>query len=675
MCCSAIPIFVLRTSRRNCRRLNDCFQQRSFVLSFVRDSMQITHVRIRNFRCVEDVAFDLSSAPVFVGENNVGKTAILDAIKLALSRRWGRSGLTGFNEYDFRCTIGEGGKQYQPIEIYLEFAETDENRWAQEIKDSLLAVTNTDPVTGLDRVALRVTCSFEDATKEVEPTWQFINREGEPFQGGARRQNTNAFFDHVRFFSMMALRDAAIEFGPRSKLWGSLLKTVNVEAGLTQQLEEQFAQLNDQLLNADPKLGAIKGTLSAISSVVAVGAAGEVDLRAMPTNLWEVLSRAELIIQGRAADPWLPIERHGHGVQSLAVIFLFKAFVENALSEEADTPKYPILALEEPEGHLHPQASRSLWAAISSLPGQKLVTTHSPYFAQNVPLHQILLVRRNENGTCVSAISRSYEVPLPPNEQLTQCVVGLGAGVSYNADTQILTGRREIQQGEFHNLLACFQAAGNVAAHAQLRTFYNAGRQFLSDEDLFDLERYSRRIRGEIFFARKWILCEGQSDYAIVSAAAEVLGHPTDAHGIAIIDYQNNGSAGVFAAAARTLGVPWAMLCDGDDAGDRHIEQLRSRHFTDEEIGQLVTQIPKPTKLEGLLANSPLRALFLAAVRDIDPAVPDDDQAIIAAAESSKEEAAVRMAARMRSDAAPEQIPFELKRPFVSLGEVVADGA
>ena len=33
------------------------------------------------------------------------------------------------------------------------------------------------------------------------------------------------------------------------------------------------------------------------------------------------------------------------------------------------------------------------------------------------------------------------------------------------------------------------------------------------------------------------------------------------------------------------------------------------------------------------------------------------------------------MAARMRSDAAPEQIPFELKRPFVSLGEVVADGA
>jgi putative ATP-dependent endonuclease of OLD family len=637
--------------------------------------MQITRVRIRNFRCIEDVAFDLSSTPVLVGENNVGKTAILDAIKLTMSRRWGRSGVTGFNEYDFRCITVERGKEYLPIEIYLEFEETDQNRWPQDIKDALLGVTNTDPVTGLDRIALRVTCTFEEASKEVEPTWQFINREGEPFQGGARRQNTNAFFDHVRFFSMAALRDAAVEFGPRSRLWASLLKTVNIDAELTQEFEEQFAQLNDQLLKADPKLGAIKGTLGAISSVVAVGAAGDVDLRAMPTNLWEVLSRAELIIQGRADDPWLPIERHGHGVQSLAVIFLFKAFVENALSEEAETPKYPILALEEPEGHLHPQASRSLWLAINSLPGQKLVTTHSPYFAQNVPLDQIVLVRRDEGGTCVSSIARSYEVPVAQNEELVRCANGLGDGVSYNADTQILTGRREISQDEFRRLLECFPGEDRAAPHVQLRAFYDAGRRHLSNEDLFDLERFARRIRGEIFFARKWLLCEGQSDYAILSATAEILGCPTDAYSIAIIDYQNNGSAGVFAAAARTLGVPWAMICDGDDAGDRHIDQLRSRHFGEAEIGLRVTQIPKPAKLEGLLVASPLRPIFLAAVRELDPNVPDEDQAIIATAESSKEEAAVRMAARMRADAVADQIPLELKRPFVALGEVAGDAA
>src|SRR5690606_18818592 len=127
----------------------------------------------------------------------------------------------------------------------------------------------------------------------------------------------------------------------------------------------------------------IKATLRRMGDVVATGAAGQVDVRAVPANLWEILNRAELIVQGRDVDPWLPIGRHGNGVQSLAVIFLFRAFVENALAEALRPESEPVLALEEPEAHLHPQASRSLWRAISELPGQKIVTTHSPYFAQN----------------------------------------------------------------------------------------------------------------------------------------------------------------------------------------------------------------------------------------------------------------------------------------------------
>jgi len=44
-----------------------------------------------------------------------------------------------------------------------------------------------------------------------------------------------------------------------------------------------------------------------------------------------------------------------------------------------------VLALEELETHVHPQAARSLWRHISELPGQKIVTTHSPYFLPHVP--------------------------------------------------------------------------------------------------------------------------------------------------------------------------------------------------------------------------------------------------------------------------------------------------
>ena len=50
---------------------------------------------------------DLGQTTVFIGPNNAGKTAILDALRIALTRRWGQRG-TGFTEYDVhlgkRCT-------------------------------------------------------------------------------------------------------------------------------------------------------------------------------------------------------------------------------------------------------------------------------------------------------------------------------------------------------------------------------------------------------------------------------------------------------------------------------------------------------------------------------------------------------------------------------------------
>lgn len=43
----------------------------------------ITHIRIRNFKTLEDTAFDLGSAPtVLIGPNNCGKTSVLQALTM-----------------------------------------------------------------------------------------------------------------------------------------------------------------------------------------------------------------------------------------------------------------------------------------------------------------------------------------------------------------------------------------------------------------------------------------------------------------------------------------------------------------------------------------------------------------------------------------------------------------
>ncbi|MDR1857057.1 MAG: AAA family ATPase [Desulfovibrio sp.] len=46
--------------------------------------MMLKNVHIKNFRCFEDISFDLGETTVLIRENNTRKTSILDALRLAL---------------------------------------------------------------------------------------------------------------------------------------------------------------------------------------------------------------------------------------------------------------------------------------------------------------------------------------------------------------------------------------------------------------------------------------------------------------------------------------------------------------------------------------------------------------------------------------------------------------
>ena len=68
--------------------------------------MRITRLRIQNFRSIKSLDLKLGETTVFIGQNNSGKTAILDAVRIALTRRWGQRG-TGFTEYDVHLATDE----------------------------------------------------------------------------------------------------------------------------------------------------------------------------------------------------------------------------------------------------------------------------------------------------------------------------------------------------------------------------------------------------------------------------------------------------------------------------------------------------------------------------------------------------------------------------------------
>src|SRR5437867_8972501 len=296
--------------------------------------MRITSLRIENFRSIKALDIELGETTVFIGPNNAGKTAILDAVRIALTRRWGQRG-TGFTEYDIHLATENSDPKSSPgVAIELRAEEAQAGEWPEAIQQALDEIVQTDPVTGRNSITLNVSWAWSAAAAAFEPAWAFLNAARQPLvAGSARRINLERFWQYVPVFYLNALRDADDEFSSRSQFWGRLLKAMVIPKELESRVQRVLDLVNKKLLRADPRLTQIANTLSGATRVAARDRDGEVDLRLLPLKSWDLLSKAEIILRNEPDCSWLPLQRHGQGVQSLSVIFPFSSFVEHLLAE------------------------------------------------------------------------------------------------------------------------------------------------------------------------------------------------------------------------------------------------------------------------------------------------------------------------------------------------------
>lgn len=84
--------------------------------------MYISNIKIRNFRAIKNLDLNLNKGlNVLIGENNSGKTAIIDALRLVLEES-NYPKETYWNESDFR--IDSDYDTIKPIEIDIRFEIT-----------------------------------------------------------------------------------------------------------------------------------------------------------------------------------------------------------------------------------------------------------------------------------------------------------------------------------------------------------------------------------------------------------------------------------------------------------------------------------------------------------------------------------------------------------------------
>lgn len=345
--------------------------------------MELKDITIHNFRGIQELNIPLDDLTVLIGENNIGKSTILEALNLILSRGFGNRNSLRFTEYDFYLKDQLASPfTADPIRILLHFAEEKEGEWPDVIVQQLDDVVQIDS-DGINHIWLQATGNYHEVTTVFETHWDFLNQAGDKLH--LKNNLHNILLKFIPIFYISALRNASQEFGQRGQFWNSFLKTVTLPENELKAIEEKLQEVNTSVINANTNLAEVIKKISETKRFVSLADKDPVVLEAVPTRIFDLAGKILVHLRSQQGAK-LPLYRHGEGTQNLAVLMLFQAFTALTLSEIYAPESTPLLTMEEPEAHLHPTAIRSMGILLQELAGQKIITSHSGDLISRVPI-------------------------------------------------------------------------------------------------------------------------------------------------------------------------------------------------------------------------------------------------------------------------------------------------
>ncbi|MDR2344798.1 MAG: DUF2813 domain-containing protein [Planctomycetaceae bacterium] len=352
--------------------------------------MKLYKIEIRNFRGIKSLDLTIGNTTVLIGENNTCKTSILEALRFALSVVRSQRGCS-FEPFDFYLPeTSSDPSTSEPISIRLTF-NIDNEKLKGEFTRAKIAQVNESKI----QVIFKVGASYNRDSQEFVQNWEFQNINGQAISG-LRDTILTEFHNTISYFYLGALRDAAKQFDAKGTFWRPFLKSAQINPETQQKIEQQLDEINSLIINSHESLNKVVNVLKDIDSIVPTKNKNTdwVSVEAVPGRIFDILAKAQVKLNAETGAK-IPLTRHGEGTQSLAVLMLFKAY----LQVQKDLPF--IIALEEPEAHLHPSAIRSLWKIIETLPGQKIISTHSGEILSEVPFDSIARLNKNQGTITV----------------------------------------------------------------------------------------------------------------------------------------------------------------------------------------------------------------------------------------------------------------------------------
>lgn len=405
--------------------------------------MQICRLTIKNFRGISDATLLLPTHGVLIGDNNTGKTTVLEALDLVLGPdRLGRTPCV--DEHDFyqgkylspalvaapalppppvagavltpivppppltstaapkieiEATISHlSDAQKARFNDYIEFWDTSQAVLYQQAQPAGVDASSISE-------ALRVTFIGRYDPEEDD-------FEGRTFFTRSLTESPNPVTfskKDKQLCGFLYLRSMRTGSRALSLERGSLLDIVlRLKDVRPQMWEATIANLDSYSVASDPKLG-LSGILESINESLKRYVPKEwgVEPHLKVSNLTREHLRKVItafIATGDGAHA-APFFRQGTGTINMLVLAM--------LSQIAQDKQNVIFAMEEPETAIPPYAQKRIVHEVRKLASQTLFTSHSPYVLEEFKLEEtIVLARSNAGALQQSAVTLPTSVKL-----------------------------------------------------------------------------------------------------------------------------------------------------------------------------------------------------------------------------------------------------------------------